>query len=407
MIPLLTFTTFLAAFLLFLIQPMVAKMALPALGGSPAVWNTAMVVFQSLLLAGYAWAHWLARRPARWSLIAQCALMVAAAAALPVALPAWDPPGEASPVWWLIGALLLAIGAPFVALASVSPTLQRWLSRTEQRGADDPYFLYAASNAGSLLALLGYPFLIEPGLALGAQSWMFSGAYLVAAAGVVACAVVTWRSRRPVEAGPAPGPAAAPESAPVTWRQRGLWLFLSFTPSALMLGVTLHISTDLAAVPLLWVAPLAIYLLTFIIAFSRRPLPDRLVSHAAAIFGLAVVLTFLVRATEPVAAIVLVHLGFLFFGALACHQRLAHGRPAPVRLTEFYLLIAVGGALGGVFASLLAPVIFDSVAEYPIAIALALLAREGLGHGIEDHRRQQRGEHAAERPADGDQQVEL
>ncbi len=390
MLLLLTITTFLAAFLLFLVQPMVAKMALPSLGGSPAVWNTAMVVFQSLLLAGYAWAHWLARwgfrggRP--WSaaaIVTQCGLVLLAALALPVALPPWDAPGERSPVWWLVGALLIAVAAPFVALASISPTAQRWLARTDHPAARDPYFLYAASNAGSLLALLSYPLLIEPRLPLRAQSWLFSAAYLAVAAGMVACALLTWRAggRRaelplPVEAPNSHGDIG--DAAGARWRLRGIWLFLSFTPSALMLGATLHISTDLAAVPLLWVAPLAIYLLTFIIAFSRRPAPPRFVSRAAAILGLAVVLTFLVRATEPVAAIVALHMGFLFFGALACHQRLAAARPAPERLTEFYLVIAVGGALGGVFASLVAPAIFDSVAEYPIAIALALLARTPL-----------------------------
>jgi hypothetical protein len=411
MLPLLTLTTFLAAFLLFLVQPMVARMALPGLGGSPAVWNTAMVVFQSLLLAGYAWAHWLASWRGslrRWAVVAQCGLVLLAMLALPVGLPGWEPPREGSPVLWLVGALLLGVGAPFVALASVSPTLQRWLAGAGHPSGRDPYFLYAASNAGSLLALMGYPLVIEPLLDLRAQSLVFSAVYVAAIAGVVGSAVVTWRggrgagvidegavagkrvegrveTARPTSVAPGASPAARDNrgrstevAEPTPVARPWWWLFLSFTPSALMLGVTLHISTDLAAVPLLWVAPLAIYLLTFIIAFSRRPLPGRLVSHAAGLLGVCVVLTFLLRATEPVAIIAALHLGLLFFGALVCHQRLAHLRPSPERLTAFYLAIATGGALGGAFASLLAPVVFTSVAEYPIAIVLALAAREGL-----------------------------
>lgn len=361
MLPLLTLTTFVAAFLLFLVQPMVAKMALPALGGSPAVWNTAMVVFQSLLLAGYAWAHWLARWPGslrRWAVVAQGALVVLAVLALPVGLPGWDPPREQSPALWLVGALLVGVGAPFVALASVSPTLQRWLACTKHPSGRDPYFLYAASNAGSLLALVGYPLLIEPLLGLRAQSVGFSALYVAAVTGVVVCAVVTWRGSRGAEAAalpdagaePGPPPHIAPVAGGAPPRPLALraspwwWLFLSFTPSALMLGVTLHISTDLAAVPLLWVAPLALYLLTFIIAFSRWPLPARAASRGAGLLGLGVALTFLLRATEPVAVIVALHLGFLFFGALVCHQRLADLRPAPERLTAFYLVIEIGRA---------------------------------------------------------------
>jgi hypothetical protein len=392
-----TVAIFVGAALLFFVQPMVAKMLLPLLGGSPAVWNTCMVFFQAALLAGYAYAHWSVRALGpRRQVVLHILVVLAPLMVLPVALRGGDPPVEGSPVGWLLFALAATIGLPFVVAATGGPLFQRWFSATGHRAASDPYFLYAASNAGSLIALLSYPILVEPLTTVGQQQWLWSGGYLLFALMTIVCGILvvkTGSGRAAAVAAPAPAPAAAaPETrlspgAPGTarvktpllespWRQRLWWLAMAFIPSSLMLGVTQYMSTDIAAVPLLWIVPLSMYLLTFIVAFAGRQVVSvGLLSRILPILVIAVAIAFLTHATSPILLLIPLHLVMFFVAALLCHMRLAESRPPTARLTEFYLLIAVGGVLGGIFNALLAPVVFTAVAEYPIAIALACLAR--------------------------------
>lgn len=375
-------TIFLGAALLFLVEPMVAKMVLPMLGGSPAVWNTCMVFFQASLLGGYLGAHLLGKARARTQVVVY-ALALAAPIAVSLGLHrsivdlprGWAPPEAGAPVPWLLTLLAAMVGLPFLVISAAAPLLQRWFSLTGHRAAKDPYFLYAASNAGSMLALLGYPALVEPGLTLGDQRRVWSVAFGIFAIGAVACGAAFQRSaagRATVAA--AVAPTAAPDEHP--WRRRLWWVFLAFVPSSLVLGTTQFLSTDIAAVPLLWVIPLAVYLLTFIIAFSGRA--DGVIPSLCKILpilavGLAV--AFLVQARRPIWVLVVLHVVTLFMAALLCHARLAKDKPDPSRLTEFYLLVSVGGVLGGVFNALVAPLIFTGIIEYPIAIGLALLVR--------------------------------
>ncbi len=394
-----TATIFLSALLLFLVQPMVAKMVLPVLGGSPAVWNTSMVFFQGVLLAGYLYAHLLTRlaSPARQVLIHSGVLLLplaglAALQHLIVADPrGFTPPRDGvHPTIWLLGALALAVGGPFFILSTTGPLMQRWFSSTTHRQAKDPYFLYAASNVGSMLALLGYPLVMESMLRLREQRAWFTAGFAAFASLAIGCGVLMLRSR------PEPGAVtrqarrrlreagadAAPEAplAPLSNLTRLRWVLLAAVPSSLMLGVTQHVSCDIAAVPLLWVVPLALYLLTFILAFSGRNVRITRLSVLYFVVAGFLAISMLARMSHPVAVIILTHLMGLFLGALVCHGRLAAERPDPRRLTEYFLLIALGGVLGGSFNALVAPVVFNGIAEYAIAIAAAcLLAAPSFG----------------------------
>ena len=375
---------FVSAFLLFWVQPLVGKMALPLLGGTPAVWNTCMLFFQAALLGGYAYALALTRwLSARAQAAVHVGLLLAAALALPaaagVAAAGGVPEGE-SPAWWLLKTLLVTVGPPFFVLSASAPLLQRWFSRTRDASAPDPYFLYAASNAGSLLALLGFPLLLEPNLTLGRQSGAWALGYGALALLIAACAAAALRSRAGDRAEP---PATSPgegahfeEGRHVTLRRRLWWVLLAFVPSSLVLGVTTYITTDLAAVPLLWVIPLSLYLLSFVIVFARRRLIPlgfgaRLVPGAAVLLALV----YLSGASEPAWFLILFHLLFLFAASLVCHGQLADDRPPPSRLAEFYLCLAAGGALGGLFNALVAPLAFDTLVEYPLVILLASYLR--------------------------------
>ena len=363
---------FLGAFLLFCVQPMIAKMVLPQFGGSPAVWTTCMVFFQAALLAGYGIAHatskWLdARRQSLFHL----GLLALPIAVLPIAVPA-SLAGEGDPSVRLLGRLLTAAGLPFVVVATTAPLLQRWFAATGDRRAGDPYFLYAASNAGSLLALVGYVTLIERNLTLGAQARLWAAGYGVLAGLIIACAVVVWR---------APASECRPESGErIGARERTRWVALAFAPSSLLLGVTTYLTTDLAPVPLLWVIPLTLYLLSFIIAFA--PPPAWVLRSCALALAPAIVAALAVMvlpSAVPHWATFLVHLVTFFLAATACHTELARLRPAASHLTEFYLTMALGGALGGLFNALIAPVIFTWLAEYPLGLALAALLVPAAG----------------------------
>lgn len=384
---------FVGAALVFLVQPMVAKMLLPLFGGSPNVWNTSMLFFQAALLVGYGYAHfstrWLGLR--RHPLV-HIGVLALPLLVLPIALPSFAvPPAGAAPAPWLLLVLLVAVGAPYAAVTTASPVLQRWFANTDHPDAADPYLLYALGNAGSLLGLLAYPFLVEPNLSLAGQSTMWAAGYLAFIVLVAACAIAM-RRRAVADTGiaeaaratarttaDAAGPARnAPPAAgrAVTIRRRAWWVLLAFVPSSLMLGVTTYLSTDIAAMPLLWVLPLSLYLLTFVIAFGRRGADvPRLAGKCLPVLVLASAVIMLKLIAVPIWFAIPVHLATFFAVALLAHGRLAVDRPAPARLTEFFLLVSVGGVLGGIFNALIAPQIFDTVLEYPLVMVLALLLR--------------------------------
>ncbi|NNL69250.1 MAG: spermidine synthase, partial [Acidimicrobiia bacterium] len=360
--------SFLGSGLLFLVQPMVARMLLPLAGGTPSLWNTSLVFFQLVLLAGYGFAHVSTRRfGMRLHPLLQIAVLAIPIIVLPVSVSdSWRLPGDQSPALWVLAVLALVVGLPFFALSTSSPTLQRWFSATDHPAAANPYFLYAAGNLGSVLALISYPIVVEPLLSIGAQAWLWAALYVLF---VAASSVAAWltRARRTATS------VEVTQSPPIAPARRVRWLLWSFVPSALMLGVTRHIGTDVASVPLLWIAPLLLYLTTFIIAFGRVSHRRTALSAAVVRYGvIPLAVLFVVNSVSLVGQIA-VHLTWFFFAALLAHSRLSEDRPAPDRLTEFYLWISVGGVLGGAFAALLAPVVFTSVLEYPIVIGLAVL----------------------------------
>ena len=367
---------FLSAALLFVVQPLFTKMVLPRLGGSPSVWSVAMVFFQGMLLAGYAYAHALTRfLPGRPSVIVHVALLVVATLALPLSIASgWGKPPAQGETLWLIGLFAVSIGLPFFALSANGPLLQAWFARTPHPSANDPYFLYAASNVGSFLALLSYPALIEPFIPLSSQSSLWSIAFWGLMALIAACGLFTWRAAAQwqIEA-----PAAASETP--TWREGLVWCALAAVPSGLLIAVTAHISTDVAAVPLLWVLPLALYLLTLVIVFQRRPLiPHRLAVNVQPLFILGLVAVIIFDPIKTIVGVVAAHCAVFFVNALVCHGELARRRPSARHLTLFYLWMAAGGMIGGIAAGLIAPYTFSWVAEYPILIVLAALCRPGL-----------------------------
>ena len=369
---------FASAALVFLVEPMVARMVLPQLGGSTAVWNTSLAFFQAALLAGYAYAHLLQRIA---SLKAQMAVHLAVLALAALDLPPrvsglLGPPSIDQPAFWLLGVLTVSIGAPFAALSATAPLLQAWYARLNGQGRD-PYVLYAASNLGSLLALIAYPALVEPLLRLKAQAFAWSLGYGLF--GVIAVGLALKARRAP--AGAAPTLADAPL---VAWPRRFVWIGLAAATSSLLLGVTAHITQDVASAPFLWVIPLALYLLSFVIAFQARPMiaPQVALRLQAAFVPLAAALYSMLSA--PWAWQLGSNLGAFFFTALVCHQALSARRPAPARLTDFYLSMSLGGVIGGAFNAFVAPVIFNAVWEYPIVLGLACLARP-WGEGRMDH----------------------
>ncbi|MFN9134190.1 MAG: fused MFS/spermidine synthase [Phycisphaerales bacterium] len=378
MLPLFALTIFLAAFLLFLVQPMAARLILPLLGGSPAVWNTAMVFFQFLLLGGYLYAHLLSRLASlRTQLIVHAVVLLAGAAMLPIALPAdLNPAGGTHPALFVLTTLALAVGAPFLVISSAGPLLQAWFSRSDHRAAANPYFLYAASNLGSMLALIGYPLLVEPGLTLAQQRWGWSIAYVLFGALALIAGSMAMRRPRPL----APTTAAATTAATtapietVSWLRRLRWITLALIPSSLMLGCTHYVTSDVGSFPLLWIVPLATYLLTFILVFGPG---GRIIAASARgalpIAAIGICAMLIIEPRQPLIGVLAAHSGFLLIAGLACHGLLADDRPHPARLTEFYLCLSIGGVIGGMINSLLAPLIFNSIAEYPIVIVLAVL----------------------------------
>ncbi len=373
-LPVYAVTLTLSAFLLFAVQPLFGKMLLPLLGGSPQVWNTAMVFFQAALLAGYGYAHLTTKLlNVRQQALLHLTLMALFLIVLPIAIPeGWEAPMENGyPIFWQLGLMTMAVGGPFFVLAASAPLLQRWFSHTDHQHADDPYFLYAASNLGSMTALLSYPVLVEPFLGIAGQSTVWAAGYALLALFIIAAAFMVWHKGK--EAGVT---LKATNTEPPSWPLRLTWLLLAFIPSSLMLGVTTFITTDLSAVPMLWIIPLAMYVGTFIIAFSRsfKP-PMKLVLNIHAAF-LIIVLSLFVRDYLSLKIIVVAfHLLLFFFSALLCHMELAARRPSTAYLTEFYLIMALGGVLGGIFNALLAPLIFTIPIEYALILAAVTLVR--------------------------------
>jgi SAM-dependent methyltransferase len=412
-------TLFVSATLLFACQPMVARMIVPLLGGAPAVWILCSLCFQALVLGGYFYAHIVGSRlPVRTQVMLQLALIASAFFVLPIVVDEHlvETLTTKSRSLGLLVVLLRSVGLPFFVLSTTSPLLQRWYA---ELGETDPYHLYAASNAGSMVALLGYPFAVEPFLALREQSRMLHVAFAGYSILVVICAITALRKKHPprIEATPAPagvtmsediaiepGPSSraliasdddtakpSPESEraargpqPV-WRERLVWLALAFAPSSLLLGATEFVTTDLASVPLLWVVPLALYLASFIVAFAKKQVvKPATASRALALLAALVAISKLAEVLGPAWLIVAIHLLLLFVASVVCHRALALRRPHHTRLTEFYLLLSVGGVLGGAFNGLVAPVVFNDLLEYPIAIALVCLARVAIDRVPDD-----------------------
>ena len=358
---------FLSAALVFLVEPMIAQLLLPRLGGSPAVWNSCLAFFQIALLLGYAYAHLLQRIASlRRQMLVHAAILALAALTLPLRL---ELPGAAAPghpVLWLLATLTLSVGAPFAALSASAPLLQAWLVRSQD--GRSPYGLYAASNLGSLLALLAYPAVVQPFLGLNLQALAWSLGYGVFAVLIGAMTITA------VRGSPIPPAAEAPAQR-IAWRQRASWILLSAAPASLLLGVTSHITSDVASVPFLWIPPLALYLLTFVLAFQDRPVVSRRAALVLQALAAPACLWLVAVRNRDWLPLLALHLAAFCLTALVCHQSLAARRPEPRRLTDFYLCIALGGVIGGGFNAFLAPMIFNDVWEYPVVLALAALAR--------------------------------
>ena len=368
-----TLTIFLSSALLFLIQPMVAKIILPAFGGSPAVWTTSMVFFQAVLLAGYAYAHFSNAKlgPKRQAVI-HIPLMVLAISTLPFATHVvGGATGSRTPLFQVLGALFAMVGAVFFTVSAGAPILQRWFAATDDPDAKDPYFLYSASNLGSMIALLAYPILMEPRFRLSEQTRIWMGGYAALVILMLAAAIVVWTKKTAAQ-------DTEVKVAPVKIenRQRVMWVILGAVPSSLLLGVTAYLTSNIAPIPLLWVVPLALYLLTFILAFARK----RITTAATLARVLPLLMTplavvVILESSYPLLPLALFHLATFFVAAWMCHSRLSESRPDPTHLTEFYLWMSVGGVVGGLFNAAIAPLIFTTLIEYPIALVIACFLR--------------------------------
>jgi len=369
---------FLGALLMFWSEMLIGKMVLPLLGGTPMVWTTCMVFFQALLLAGYAYAHWSLRFGLRRQAMVYMALIAISLPLLPIGGDTnWLPPTLSDPRPWLIGWLMLAIGVPFFILSATGPMLQAWFAKTDHPDAVNPYFLYVTSNAGSLIGLLGFPVLAEPLLTINQQTWVWSAVYIVFAALI---ALVGWTIGKTgndaTRVVPTAMSAADSDAAAPSIYDRVRWVLLAFAPSSLLLGLTSFITTDIAAVPLLWVAPLAAYLITFMIAFAKKPIlahPYAVIFQPLAVFPPLMLWFWDVGRTTFL--MMGIHFAAFFITAMVCHGELARTRPSPNHLTGFYLLLALGGVLGGFFNTVIAPLAFSDVVEYPLVLVLALLLR--------------------------------
>ena len=365
--PLFVVTVLTGSFLLFVVQPMVARMALPQLGGAPNVWNSAMLVYQALLLGGYAYAHLLSRWPVRRQAAIHLALLAVAALTLPIHLAALRPPAPGSEALWVPALFALSVGPVFFLVSAQAPLMQRWYSANPHAG--EPWALYAASNLGSFAGLIAYPLLAEPLLGIDEQAWTWTAGYALLFV-LIALAAATRRHARGEAAALA---VKAADVEPIPRRRILHWLALSAVPSGLMLSTTTHLTTDIFAMPLLWVIPLGLYLLSFVAAFSdRRDVANAIARSAPVIILLAGGLAMTSRTTGS-QTLAIVSVVLLFVIAVTLHARLYELRPPASRLTLFYLVMSAGGALGGAFTALLAPLVFDWVWEHPLLVLAAAL----------------------------------
>lgn len=355
-------TMFTSATLLFIVQPMVAKLLLPGLGGSAAVWTTCMLFFQVMLLVGYGYSHLGARLLSpRQQAMVHVPLMLLAAVVLPFSVPDVGIDPSVQPTAWLLVVLVVAVGMPFFIVSTTAPLLQHFFGHVDHPDSGDPYFLYGASNLGSMVALIGYPLVVEPLLGVKAQTYSWAAVYGIFILMLIACARTIWTHKG------APLRSTSKDDAPsLTWRQRFRWIALAAVPSSVMLGVTHHITTDLAPVPLLWVVPLALYLATFVLVFARKPilLPEK----ARTLLPLLALLLFAVVNEVGGGVAVALHILNFFLFTLFFHGTLARERPHVARLTEYFLLLSIGGAAGGLFNALIAPVVFDQLIEYYLVL---------------------------------------
>lgn len=395
-----TFTIFSSALLLFLIQPVVTKILLPRLGGAPAVWNTAVVFFQAMLLGGYLYAHATAKflKPRKQATL-HMVLVLLSLFLLPVGFAATlnETSTITHPYLWLLITLMLGVGVPFFILSANAPMVQHWFVHTKNSSVDDPYFLYAASNLGSFLALLSYPFLIEPLIPLSQQTEAWSAAYGAFALLLGSCAVAMHRNYKEIKGDERIGPSMWDRVAllfspsPLKGEgalghdQRIFWLLFSFAPAGLLIAVTTHITIDISPAPLLWVIPLALYLLTFVLAFAERQafsMKALLMLHFITVMLLATVVSLTLPAQytyipwlKDAWANNALHLIAFFFAAMLCHFLLAQSKPSVRHLTEFYVWVSLGGVLGSAFAAFLAPMMFEGIYEYPLLLILVCLLR--------------------------------
>lgn len=373
-------TLFSSALLMFVLQPLFGKLLLPLLGGTPAVWNSCMVFYQSILFLGYLYAHLLGTRlKPNHQIIVHLAVISLSFLALPVSLPEnLIPPTEGNPTPWLFSTLALAIGLPFFVLSTTAPLIQKWFAHVGHHNSHDPYFLYAASNTGSLVSLLSYPFLIEPNWGLNAQQSDWTLGYVGLCLLIAACGFALWKNYQSIENENAP--ISASIASPLSWKTKFYWGALAFVPSSLLLGLTNFISTDIASVPLLWIIPLTVYLFSFVVVFSRWN--DK--SHAwfvrlQPVFLIPfVAYAFINPADLPYWMYLFFHVIAFFFAIMVCHGELAAQRPHSQHLTTYYLIMSFAGMLGGMFNTFVAPFVFNGIYEYPLMIIAALLLRPSL-----------------------------
>ncbi|MFZ2725615.1 MAG: fused MFS/spermidine synthase [Methylococcaceae bacterium] len=372
-------TLFTSASLMFVLQPLFGKLLLPLLGGSPAVWNTCMVFYQSLLFLGYLYAHGLATRcTAKQQVFIHASIIALSFLVLPVALPDNNPPPtETNPTIWVFTTLLSAIGLPFFILSTTAPLMQKWFAQLNHKHSDDPYFLYVASNIGSLLSLLSYPFLLEPSIGLASQQTDWSIGYALLCLLLSSCALMLWFSAKNADNTHADIQENLP---PLSIKTQMRWLALAFVPSSLLLGLTNFISTDIASVPLLWIIPLTVYLLSFVIVFSHwNDKSHPIILKLQPLFFVPfLICAFINPADLQYWAYLLLHIIAFFFAVMVCHGELAKARPHTAYLTRYYLIMSFAGMLGGMFNTFVAPFIFKGIYEYPLMIVAALLLRPSI-----------------------------
>jgi hypothetical protein len=377
-------TLFLSSALMFSVEPLIAKVLLPIFGGTSMIWNSCVVFFQAVLLLGYAYAWGLSQSLGlRRQLLVQLIVLAIPLLVMPPTLRTQWAASNGHPLLAVIMTVAAAVGLPFFALSTSASVLQNWFAASARTSArHDPYFLYAASNLGSVVALIAYPIVVEPLFTLREQSRGWAFGYLTFLIAAMVSGALVWIRGSIRQRSYA---VDAPESTtPIGWRHRLRWIALSAVPSSLMLAVTTYLSTDLAPMPLLWVVPLALYLLTFAAAFSAAGTRFRVPSNRALpLIALPIVLLSATQLTVPLIFLLSIHLIGFLIAALVCHCELAARRPSASHLTEFYFWVACGGAIGGLFNTLVAPVVFKSVIEYPLGLAAACALRSPNGSTAE------------------------